>query len=72
MVIPNVGADLLIGKDLTDPGRDDFEYHVSLISSSSSSPPFLFQLPSTPLLTMRRSNGRARLIITLLGRRTLA
>ena len=70
MVIPNVGADLLIGKDLTDPGRDDFEYHVSLISSYS--PPILFQLPSTPLLTMRRSNGRARLIITLLGRRTLA
>lgn len=28
-VLLKVGADLFIGKDLDDPGRDDFEYHVS-------------------------------------------
>ena len=64
----NVGADLFTGKDLDDPGRDDFEYHVSPFSLNSS--PFLLDLSSTPMLTMKRLNGRARLIIMLLGRRT--
>ena len=39
IVLLNVGADLLTGKDLDDPGRDDFEYHVSPLSFDSL--PFL-------------------------------
>ena len=61
-VLLQSGTNLCLGKEITDPGRDDFEYYVS------STIPDRLALSSTLNLTFQRLNGRAKLTTIPPGR----